>query len=630
MSFGHWGKALRVNLSSGEIAQETLDETFLRRYIGGWGLIAHCLLTEVPAGTDPLGPENRLIYATGPVTGQSIAGGGRHMIGARSPLTGGFAGSESGGYFGAELKRAGWDMVIIEGQAPAPVYLAIQNDQVALRPAEHLWGQETWEVEQAIRNELGVRHMRVSQCGPAGERRSLLANVIHDCSRAAGRGGLGAVMGSKLLRAVAVRGTQRPTAADGEALSTLAKWFRENYMETGSAIFASLATMRMVRINNSKGGLPTRNFTEGIFDRFEDVSAERQLETYNVDRDTCYGCPLRCKWVVEMNEGEYRSERKYGGPEYETTGSFGPMCGVSDLRIINCANQICNANGVDTIGAGVTIAFAIECFERGLLGPADTDGLDLRFGNGPAVLTLLERLVRREGLGALLADGSKRAAEVIGGGATELAMHVKGQEMAMHDPRIKFGHGIGVAVSPTGADHMHNVHDNAYTTEGGIEDLKTFGVLDPLPYTDLSAAKVTMVRYGTLWRVVDNLTGMCMFHSWTPQQKVDIIRAVTGWNTSVLELFRAAERAYDMARAFNALQGLGPESDRLPTRLLSPVPAGPASETAPTQEQMDKAISMFYAQMGWDPATGAPTRTRLEELGVSWVADLLEERQSAG
>jgi aldehyde:ferredoxin oxidoreductase len=623
MSFGHWGKLLRVNLTSGQISTETLDETFLRRYLGGWGFIAYHLLKEVPAGTDPLGPGNKLIFTTGPITGQPIAGGGRHMVGARSPLTGGFAGAEAGGYFGAELKRCGWDTVIIEGESATPVYLWIKNGDVELRSAERLWGQETWEAQQAIREELDDRHIRVAQCGPAGENRSLLANVMHDCTRAAGRGGLGAVMGAKRLRAVAVRGSQRPPVANQERLDGMAKWFRDNYKETGSAIFSTLGTMRMVRVNNSKGGLPTRNFSEGVFDQFEALSAERQLETYTVARDSCFGCPIRCKWVVEVDDSEYPSERKYGGPEYETTGSFGPLCGIGDLRIVNRANQLCNALGLDSIGAGVTMAFAMECYERGLIGPQETDGLELRFGNGPAMLTMLERMGRHQGFGALLANGSYRAAQAIGGDAPKYSMHVKGQEIAMHDPRVKFGHGLGVAVSPTGADHMHSVHDNAYTTPGGIEDLKTFGILEPLPWDDLSTDKARMVRYAMIWRALDNLTGWCLFQAWTPQQKVEIITAATGWNTSVMELWQASERAYDMARAFNAREGLAAADDQLPARLMSPVPAGPASHSAPTPDQMRHALAALYRMMGWDPQTGAPNRAKLEDLGISWVADLL-------
>ncbi len=625
MSGGYWGKALRVNLTDGTINTEALDDAFVRRYLGGWGFISYYLLKEVAPGADPLGPENKIIVATGPMTGQPIAGGGRHMIGAQSPLTGGFAGSEVGGNWGAEFKRAGWDALIIEGVAPKPVYLWINDDQVEIRDAGHLWGKETWDVQEQIRQELNDSRVRVSQCGPAGEKLSRIANVIHDVNRACGRGGLGAVFGSKKLRAIAVRGSLRAPAADPEKINEMAKWFRDNYKNTGAAVFSTTATMRMVRANNAAGGLPTRNFQEGVFEGFEKISAETQLATYNQARDTCFGCPIRCKWVVEVNDDEYKVDRKYGGPEYETTGAFGSCCGIDDLRVTNMANQICNAMGLDTIGAGVTIAFAMECYERGLIGTQDTGGLDLRFGNAPAMLEMLRRLAAREGFGDLLAEGSKRAALKIGRDSIGFAMQQKGQEVAMHDPRVKYGHALGIAVSPTGADHMHNVHDNGYQTQGGIAELEPLSVIEPLPFTDLSPAKARMVRYGTIWRTLNNLTGICMFQSWTPEQKKDLMAAVTGWDTSVMELFLDAERAYDMARAFNALQGLGRGDDQLHPRFLTPMASGPVAGKAPTQQQYDAALASFYGMMGWDPQSGAPTRAKLEDLGVGWVADLLEK-----
>ena len=623
MSYGHWGKLLRVNLTTGDIAVESLDEGFLRRYLGGWGFIAHTLLRELPAGVDPLGPDNRLIYATGPITGQAIAGGGRHMIGAKSPLTGGFSGSEAGGYFGAELKRAGWDMVIFEGASPKPVYLWIQDDQVELRPAEHLWGREVWEVQEAIREELGDKWIRVSQCGPAGERLIRISNILHDASRAAGRTGLGAVMGSKKLRAVAVRGSQTPPVHDADRLKELGKWFRDNFRETGSLAYATLGTVRMVRVNNEAGGLPTRNFSQGVFEGFENLTSESQLEVTQ-RRDTCYGCPIRCKWVVSIEDETYPADPKYGGPEYETTGAFGSCCGIDDIRITCHANQLCNSYGLDTIGVGVTIAWAMESFERGVLTTADTDGLELTFGNGDALIALIHKIARREGFGDLLSHGSRYAAQQVGQGSLAWSVQIKGQEVAMHDPRVKYGHGLGIAVSPTGADHMHSVHDSGYTTDGGIHDLKPLGVLHPLPKDDLSAEKARMVRRAMMWRVLDNLTGICMFQAWPAQKKAEIIEAATGWNTSVLELWQAAERAYDMARAFNAREGFGPADDDLPPRMYEHFAEGPAAGQAPTREQFAAAKQAFYAYMGWDPATAAPTRARLEELDVPWVAEMLE------
>jgi aldehyde:ferredoxin oxidoreductase len=629
MTFGHWGKLLRVNLTTGNITTETLDEIFLRHYVGGWGFIGYYLLNELAPGIDPLGPDNKLVYATGPITGQPIAGGGRHMIGGKSPLTGGFSGSEAGGFFGAELKRAGWDAIIIEGVAASPVYLWIRDDQVELRPAAHLLGLETADVEERLREELGERHLRVSQCGPAGERLVRIANVMHDATRAAGRTGLGAVMGSKKLKAVVVRGSRRPPVADQSALAELARWFRDNYQQTGSAAYHTLGTVRLVRGNQEAGGLPTRNFQQGVFEGFEKLSAETMLNTITVGRDTCYGCPIRCKWVVEVKSDTYPVDRRYGGPEYEAVGSMGSLCGIDNLEMVAYGNQLCNANGLDTIGTGSTIAFAMECYERGLLTKEDTGGLDLRFGNAEALIEMIRRIIRREGLGNLLAEGSLRAAKRIGKGAEHYAVQIKGQEVAMHDPRVKYGHGLGIAVSPTGADHMHSVHDSGYASKGGIAALEPFGIIEPLPFDNLSTDKARMVRYAMIWRVLDNLTGFCMFQMWSPQQKVDIIRAATGWETGLTDLWLAAERAYDMARAFNTREGFSPEDDMLPPRFFEHLPEGPVAGKSPTEAQYRAALADFYGMMGWDAATGAPTRGKLVDLGIGWVANMLEAQPAS-
>jgi len=623
MSYGHWGKELIVDLATGAIQVAPLDETFLRRYLGGWGFIAYHLLQQVPAGADPLGPENQLIYATGPLAGQPIAGGARHMIGAKSPLTGGFGASESGGDFGAELKRAGWDMIRFVGISDKPVYLAIVDDQVELRSAGNLWGKDTGPVEDQIREEMGDHRVRVSQCGPAGEKRSRLANVIHDRTRAAGRTGMGAVMGSKRLKAVAVRGTHRPPVADPDTLREMAKWFRDHMMETASAAFSTVGTNRMVRVNNAAGGLPTRNFSQGTFEAFEKISSETLSETITIARDTCYACPVRCKWVVQVDDGEFQVDPQYGGPEYETTCAMGAMCGIDNLAAVAYANQLCNAKGLDTIGTGATIAMAMECFERGLLSSEDTEGIDLRFGNAQALIAVIERMAQREGIGKLLADGSRAAAGRIGGNALDYAVQIKGQEVAMHDPRVKYGHGLGIAVSPTGADHMHSVHDSGYQTEAGIAGLKPLGVFEPLPFDDLSVKKAHMVRQAMMWRVAYNLTGICYFHGWSPEQIRDIIHATTGWNTSIMEIWLAGERAYDMARALNAREGFGPEDDLLPPRLYERLPEGAVAGKVYSKEQFVAARDAFYRMMGWDVATATPTRAKLENLDVGWVADVL-------
>jgi len=625
MSYGHWGKVLRVNLTTGAITTEEMDEAFQRRYVGGWGFIAHYLLAELAPGIDPLGPENKLIWPPGPLTGQAVAGGGRNIIGGKSPLTGGFGAAEAGGFFAAEFKRAGFDTVIVDGVSPKPVYLWIKDGQAELRDASHLWGRETADVEAAIREELGDKRIRVSQCGPAGEKMVRFANVIHDSCRAAGRTGLGAVMGSKRFRAIAVRGSKAPDVADPDKIREMAHWMRDHYMETGAAVFSTLGTMRMIRVNNGVGGLPTRNFRDGVFEGYEKISAEVQMDTITVDRDTCFGCPIRCKWVVEVKDDQYPVERKYGGPEYETVGAFGSCCGVDDIKVTAYASQLCNANGLDSIGAGVTISCAMECYEHGLLTQADTDGIDLRFGNGEAVIAALKKIIAREGFGNLLAEGSKRLTDKIGGDAPKYAMQVKGQEIAMHDPRTKYGHALGVAVSPTGADHMHSVHDTAYQTKAGVAILEPVGIHEPLPWDDLSLDKVRMVRYAIMWRVGMNMTGVCMFHPWTPQQTMDLIAAATGWNTSVMDLWLAGERAYDMARAFNAREGFGPEDDWLPERFFTGVAEGPVAGRGLNRERFAQAIQEWYALNGYDPRTACPTRAKLQDLGVGWVADKVEE-----
>ncbi len=624
MSYGHWGKGLRVNLTTGEISTEPLDDLFLRRYFGGWGFISYYLLKELPAGVDPLGPDNLLVYATGPLTGQPLAGGGRHMIGAKSPLTGGYAASEAGGFFGAELKRAGWDLILIEGKSPEPVYLWIKDDQVELRPATHLWGLETADVQEQIREELGDRAIRVSQCGPAGERLVRIANVMHDATRAAGRTGLGAVMGSKNFKGVAVRGSQRPETADPDTVREMGRWFRDHFEETNSLVFATVGTPRMVRVNNEAGGLPTRNFQQGVFDGFEAIAGDTMNDKIVMERDTCYGCPVRCKWVVKVDNERFQVDPKYGGPEYETLGALGACTGVSDLEAVAYGNQLCNANGLDTIGTGVTIAFAMECFERGLISLEETGGIDLRFGNADAMITMIQQIVAREGFGKLLGEGSKRAAEAIGGDALQYAIQIKGQEVAMHDPRVKYAHGIGIATSPTGADHVHSIHDSGYQTDGGIHELKPLGVLEPLPFDDLSTAKMQMTRRALLWRVQNNLTGLCGFLAWTPQQLSDLLTAITGWNTSVMEIFTAAERAYNMAKAFNAREGFGFEDDMIHPRFTEALPEGAVAGKTFTMDEFRTALETYYRLMGWDQASGAPTRSKLEDLDVAWVADEID------
>jgi len=623
MSGGFSNKILRVDLTSREISVEQPGALFFRTYFGGWGVIAHYLLKEVGPGTDPLGPDNPLIFAPGVVTGAPVAGSGRHAVGALSPLTGGFGEGDVGGYWGVEFKQAGWDAIIVTGQADEPVMLWIKDDQVEIRDAAHLWGKETAEVEADIRDELGDKRIRVAQCGIAGENQVRYACILNDVTRAAGRTGLGAVMGSKRLRAIAVRGSGRVELADRERLRPVAHWLRDNYKDLWTGRLQEHGTVSGLAWLSSRGGLPTRNFQDGLFEQAEQITGETMTDTILVGRDTCFACPITCKRKVKQND-RYQIDPIYGGPEYETAAALGSCCGIGDMEAVAYGNQLCNAYGLDTISAGVTIAWAMECFERGLLTEEDTGGLELRFGAADAMITLIEQIAHREGFGALLAEGSLRAATQIGRGTAEFAIQVKGQEAPLHEPRIKFALNLGYATSPTGADHMHNIHDTEFASEDGLEDIRSLGILEPLPVDDLGPEKVRLTKYHIDWQVFHNCLGLCMFMPYSKEQVRDIVQGVTGWNSSVFELIKTGERALAMARAINHIHGLTAKDDVAHPRFSSPMRSGgPATGVEIPAEAMAGAIELYYEMCGWDKETGAPTAAKLHELGIGWVADLL-------
>lgn len=614
MGKGFHNKILRVDLSTREVTVEEPDDDFYRTYFGGWGFVAHYLLTELEPGTDPLGPENPLIFAPGVVTGAPAGGSGRSAVGAKSPLTGGFGGAEVGGYWGAELKRAGWDAVIVTGEAEEPVYLWIKDDEVELRDAAYLWGKESLDVETAIKAELDEQRARVAQIGPAGENLVRYACIIHDVNRAAGRTGLGAVMGSKRLKAVAVRGSQRLDVADQKGVIGIGKWLSENVPQT----MQDYGTAASVTALDLMGGLPTRNFQEGTFEGAEAITGTTMAETILVKNDTCYACPVRCKRVVEA-EGRYDVAPEYGGPEYETLGAIGSACGIDDLEAIAYANQLCNAYGLDTISTGMTIAWAMECFERGLLTEEETGGLDLHFGNAEAMVALVEQIARREGFGDLLAEGSARASRQMGEETERYAMHVKGQEFPMHEPRIKFALGLGYATSPTGADHMHNIHDTFYAESPG--HARAVGILEPLPADTLGPEKIRLAKYEIDWQVFQNCLGLCMFMPYSKPQVRDLINAVTGWDTTVFEMLKVGERAMAMTRVFNQREGFTPQDDVAHWRFAMPMPAGAAEGVAVSPKTMADALDLYYEMRGWDKQTGAPTDAKLYELGLGWLVD---------
>lgn len=627
MVFGLKGKVLRVNLSNGGMSMETPGEDFYRRYFGGRAMVAYYLLKELEPRIDPLGPENKLIFVSGVVTGAPVPGSGRNTVGAKSPLTGLYGDADVGGFWGAELKRAGYDAIIVEGKAERPVYLFIHDGKAEIRDASHLWGKVTAESQALICRELDDRLIRVAQIGPAGERLVRYACIVCDLHHFAGRSGMGAVMGSKNLKAIAVRGHNRLNIAEPKRLGAIAKWLSNSYSELVGEL-SDLGTAQVLLGLDALGGLPTYNFLEGTFEGAEKISGEAMKESILIDRKGCYACPIRCKRVVEVG-GPYTVDPRYGGPEYETIAALGSNCGVADLKAIARGNELCAAYGLDSISTGNAIAFAMECFEKELLTDKDTTGIELRFGNGDAMVRMVKMIGERSGVGDLLGEGVRKAAEVIGGCASEYAMHVKGLEIPMHEPRLKHGLAVGYAVSPMGADHCLNMHDTFFVKQGWpLERIKALGILKPLLPDDLSPAKIRLLIYGTSERILFSCLGLCYFLPYDHSQLVDIVQSVTGWNSTTWELLKVPERGVNMARVFNIREGSTVQDDDLPNRFFTLFASGDSEgiATAIERKTFASAKVIYYKMMGWDAKTGAPMPEKLQELEIDWAATELRPR----
>ncbi len=575
---------LRVDLTTGGVSVEEPEPDYMRLHMGGRNVIAHTLLTEVPPGSDAFDPENRLVFALGPITGVSVPGGSRHSVGAKSPLTGLFGESEAGGYWGAELKRAGWDAVIVQGRAAHPVYLWIDDGVVALRDARHLWGETTGPVEAQIRGELGDEHIRVAQIGPAGENLVRFACVVHDLNEVAGRTGLGAVMGSKNLKAIAVRGTQPVTAADPRAIAGVARWVAQETLAPGGAHHRlhTWGTGAMVKSKQLEGHLVANNFRDGQLPGGDQVDALAIEASTDLEMDRCYACSVRCKKRVKIDRPDRKVDPKFGGPEYETMAAIGSNTGVIDVMAVCKGHEMLNALGMDSISCGATIAWAMEMVELGLLDERQLDGETLRFGSADDLLRLIGRIARREGLGDLLAEGSLRAARTLGAEAEARVVHVKGLEVAMHDPRAMPEMRRNYPVTPTGGDHTG------------------------------AAGKRSGLR---------NTVGLCHFLQYDEATTLTLLNAATGWEVLPEELHATFERGVTMARLFNLREGMQPEDDRLPDRLHQPLRHGPLRDRRLSRETVSDEVRAYYRDHGWDPATGRPYADTVEYLGLAAVAE---------
>ena len=623
MPYGYHGRILHANLTGGELTLEHPSEAFYRTFMGGSALGLCYLLRGMGAGVDALAPENILVLSLSVLTGAPFPGQSRMTAVAKSPLTDCVGDAQCGGFFPAEMKFAGFDALILRGRSPRPVYLWVHDGEAVLRPADHLWGRSTGEVEARIRQDLGDEKIEVLQCGPAGEARVRFAALINMCSRANGRTGMGAVMGSKNLRAVAVRGKDRPPVADRPGLTELARRGTRRIPDSDVYGLSLLGTSQTVRPQNAAGGLPSYNWASGVFEGWEQLDGRTLADTILKGRDTCFACPIRCKRVVQAEDGALPVDPLYGGPEYETIAAFGSFCGIDDLRAVAYANQLCNMYGMDTISCGGTIAWAMDCYEHGILTSKDTDGLDLRFGRADAMVTLTEKIARREGIGDILAEGSARAAAIIGRGSEELLVTVKKAELPGHMPQVKRSLGLVFAVNPFGPDHNSSDHDPGYVDFPAR--MAELGLVDPQPVSSLNREKVRFaLTTQHVYSCLDSIN-LCEFvfgASWQlygPGEMVDVVRRVTGWDVTLEELLRLGERRLNMMRVFNAREGIGRQDDVLPKKLRKALLGGVTDGARVSEEEIEQAKDWYYEMAGWDLPEGKPTRVKLDELGLGWL-----------
>ena len=627
MAFGSSGAILRVDLTRGTTAVEAIDEAFFRHYPGGKALAAYHLLRRDAAGADPLGPDNVLVLAAGLLAGAPLSTATRFSAIARSPLTGGFGESEAGGYWGPELKMAGFDAIVLTGRSPEPVWLWIRDGAAEIRDGRALWGQDPPTVQAAIKEAVGEKAARVLQIGRAGENLVPYAMIMNELRHYNGRTGMGAVMGSKNLRAIAVKGSRRYTelAHDPQALAEVGKRLSKTVTEhPQSWDLRTKGTPGLTDGLNAAGILPTRNFRQGSFEQVEGIGWHA-YEAIRSGTRSCYACAVRCKPETAF-EGRYRVTDTYDGPEYEAIAGFGSNCAIFDIELVARANELCNELGLDVISTAGTVAFVMECVEHGLLGPADLDGLDLCFGNGEALLEVIPLIADRRGAGELLALGSRRIAERVGGGSAAFAMQVKGLELAMHEPRGKVGVALGYATNEAGADHLVAFHDPIFVNPEsvGFKGAMPLGITEPVGALDLGEKKVSIWYTGERWNSAEKVLGLCFFGP-APRSFMQVddvlaaVRAATGWDVTVDELLEIGERAVNLARVFNVREGFTRSDDVLPARLHTPLEGGPLTGTSIDRDAFEGAISALYELKGWDPATGAPTPGCLERLGLEWT-----------
>ena len=620
-SGGYTGKILRINLSTKTTKEERLSEEMARDFIGGAGFGIKHLFDEVKPGIDPLGPDNILVFAPGPFTGAGVPCASRMAVTAKSPLTGAVGMALSGGEFPTEIKFAGWDAIIIEGKADKPTYVAVMGKEVRFRDASHCWGTLTFDCQQIIKNELHDQNVRVCCIGPAGEHLSRMAAIINE-RRAVGRKGLGAVMGSKNLKAIAVRGTD-PVAIASKAKYKIARTALLKALKESPVLypeFSQHGTPMVTDLTGAMGVLPAKNWTAtGEFVPVEGIGRDAQASR-KIGREHCYDCPVGCSQLKMAKTGPYAGILTEG-PDFETVYAFGSGVGIDQIDPIIAADRLADELGIDTISAGVTISFAMELFEKGVLTLEDTDGIDLRFGNDEAMIKVLRKIAYRDGLGDLLADGSLAAAKKIGKGTEKYAMQIKGLELPGYDVRALKAHGLGFATAYTGADHCRS-----YAFQ------EVFGV--PIPW-EVDRFAIENKGRLTVWNqdvrtATLDCAPMCAFlldmavPATACQNTAALMEAVTGLVLTPEEVMKVGERINNLAKAFNVREGFTRADDTLPERLMTePLQAGASRGHMISREDLDTMLDEYYEFRGWDVKTGRPTRAKLVDLGLAYVADAL-------
>ena len=631
---GYAGRILRVDLTSRNVKVEPLPDGLALNYLGGTGFAARILWDEVNAETDPLSPENVLIIATGPVNGTAFPPSGRYMMASKSPLTGIWSESHVGGHLGPELKYAGYDMILVKGRSSEPVYLMIDDDRVEVRDAKNIWGKDTRETVKTLWDELGDRSFKIACIGPAGENMVKISSVISEMGRAAARTGIGAVWGSKRLKAIAVRGSKDIEVADPDGFMQLVKesirmCTEEFFGKAAQDTLGKYGTPCLVEMLNSIGRLPTKNHWTGIFDKANLIGGEAVRSRYRFAQVPCLACVIQCGYISYIREGRYAGTITKG-PEYESIFALGSNCLVPDIEAIIHMNMLCNLYGLDTISTGKTLSWAMECYEHGLLTKDDLDGMELRWGDLEAMIKLIEKIARREGVGDILAEGAKRASEKIGRGTEKYVIHIKGMEVSGQDPRAHKSAGLSLAIAVRGADHLRalsSIEELGFTeivtdrygedkvealSDRLSEEYKGFLIKD---LEDLYAITDSLIvcKYGTMWppiyyfdhfaKLIPLLTGMKEYGD------VSYVRLV-------------AERISNLRRCFNVREGITRRDENLPKRFTEePMPHGPAKGHVCNLEPM---LREYYQYRRWDYETGLPYRETLEELGLKDVADELE------